>query len=342
MADGDKAIVIGIGRYPTFGADGRTPNDLDGAVPDAVDMADWLVTHAKATVTLVTSKGGHGEAWTTAELRPTETDVKRSFRPYLESGGARVARRLYVYMAGHGFAPEPRSRCLILADALGTTDVPNFEAPAWIDWFAQQYHFDELVLWMDCCAIQTYEYAPGRPMMVRQAARAGAPAKVVMAFGSGAGRAAYEGPVGPNGEIRGLFTEKLLRGLKGAAADENGEVRTASLKRFLLNGSESLDEGPRQAEASGVTFPQEDDLLFAKVVGAQLPTYRIRALSDNGQALAEGLMIELLDGSLQVHATAPVVQGWLSFRLGIGLYKLRGPGISRFVEIGAATPTDIG
>jgi uncharacterized caspase-like protein len=194
----DKAIVIGIGSYPTFGPDGASPNNLLGAVADANAMAQWLAHNAGADVHLMTSDGQNGSPWMISNIRPVQGDVDGAFVPFATSTSPKVANRLYVYMAGHGLAPEPRSRCLILADAKGTAWVPNVEAPAWIDWLSNQTHFDELVLWMDCCATQALEYARGRPSgLPNIAARAPPPAKVFMAFGSGFGRMTYEGPIGP-------------------------------------------------------------------------------------------------------------------------------------------------
>ena len=280
MPVADKAIVVGVGRYPTFGADCRSANDLQGPVADAVAVADWLVGTAKAEVTQILSTGGPGEPWQVTDRRPNVSDVEAAFDPFLATQ-QNVATRLYVYMAGHGLAPDPRSRCLILADALGAKRVPNIEAPAWIDWFANQYQFDELVLWMDCCATQALDYARGRPALPQTIARADGtpPAKVFMAFGSAVGRNSYEGPIGPGGEIRGLFTERLLRGLRGQAANQAGEVRTASLVSFLYNGSSATSAEVRSNTTPQPMILQADDMLFARVA---LHAYVIAARADDG------------------------------------------------------------
>ncbi|HEX8262218.1 MAG TPA: hypothetical protein VF547_05030, partial [Allosphingosinicella sp.] len=60
----DRAIVVGIGRYPRFGPNGTGPNDLLGPVADAREVADWLVNTARATVTLITSDGDGSQNWT--------------------------------------------------------------------------------------------------------------------------------------------------------------------------------------------------------------------------------------------------------------------------------------
>ncbi|MCQ4163889.1 caspase family protein [Tahibacter harae] len=334
----DQAIVIGIGSYPNFGADGSSPNDLAGAVQDAEDVADWLVKVGQADVTLITSTGVNGAPWAVTNLhtaRPVVSDVDAAFIPYVKSAAPKVANRLYVYAAGHGLAPDPRSRCLILADAAGVRWVPNLEVPAWIDWFANQTHFDELVLWMDCCGTQALEYNRTRPAgLANTAERPPPPARVFTAFASGYGRKAYEGAVGPGGAVRGLFTRRLLNGLNGAAANLQGEVRSGSLANFLRNGA--LDGAAGESQFAMV--PQEDDMLFAI---RPHPIYRVRARRKDGTLAPDGTVLTLTSPPGPLQKTAPVIQGWVSFDLGVGLYKLGGDGVDRLFEIGALTPRDI-
>jgi hypothetical protein len=337
----DKAIVVGIGSYPKFGADGISPNDLPGAIADADAVADWLAHTAHAQVTKITSVGRNGVPWNVTSVRPVDWDVKEEFRPFVTSDAPKVADRLYVYMAGHGLAPDARSRCLILANAEGIRWVPNIEAPAWIDWFANQTHFDELVLWMDCCGTQALEYSPGRPFeLPNTASRTPPPAKVFMAFGSGMGRSSYEGPIGPGGTTRGLFTARLLTGLKGAAADQTGQVRSESLANYLLNGAPIATDGaaPRVNNTQMPVIPQRDDMLFATQV---LPTYRIRPRTDGGGLLVDGTQVTITSPPGPFSQTTTVASGWVTFPLGVGLYKLAAPGFTRYVEIGASTPNDI-
>jgi hypothetical protein len=333
----DQAIVVGIGRYPNFGADGKSPNDLPGAVEDAEAVADWLLNVANADVTLITSTGINRAPWMVTNLianRPVTSDLDAAFLPFVTSVAPRVADRLYVYTAGHGLAPDARSRCLITADAKGIGWVPNLEIPAWIDWFANQRHFDELVLWMDCCGTQALEYSRTKPSgLSNTASRTPPPAKVFMAFASGFGRNSYEGPIGENGKMRGLFTDRLLKGLKGAAAGPNGEVRSKSLANFLRNGP--LD-GPG-GEDQFATVPEEQDMLFAI---RPHPTYRIRPRRPDGSLAPEGTVLTLTSPPGPLTQTATVEQGWASFALGVGLYKLSGAGVERLIEIGATTPTD--
>ncbi|MGO7335688.1 hypothetical protein [Rhizobium leguminosarum] len=336
----DRAIVIGIGSYPAFGANGG-PNDLPGAVQDALDVTKWLRTQAQADVTLITSTEQSGQPWQVTNLlavRPVTSDVDSAFKPFVKSTGSKVANRLYVYTAGHGLAPDARSRCLIMADAEGVEWVPNLEIPAWIDWFANQRQFDELVLWMDCCGTQALEYTRNRPGgLPNTASRPPPPAKVFTAFASGFGRNSYEGPIGLDGQPRGLFTDRLLKGLGGAAADAKGEVRSRSLANFLRNGAaggQAVDASVEQF----ATVPQEDDMLFVR---RPYPTYRIRVRRSDGSVAPDGTIVTLTSPPDPASRSAPVTDGWVSFALGVGLYKLSGNGVVRLIDIGAVTPSDI-
>jgi len=332
----DRAIVIGIGRYPRFGPDGVTPNDLPGAVADAQDMAKWFQDTGVHT-TVITSAGRDGAVWNVDEIRPTRSDVEGLFTPFVASQMPRVANRLYVYMAGHGLAPDPRSRALILADAAGLAWVPSFEAPAWIDWFANQTHFDELVLWMDCCATQALEYTrTGAAGLPNLASRTLPPAKVFMAFASPYGRQAWEGPIGPDGAVRGVFTNRLLRGLRGAAANAIGEVRSDSLANFLRNGRVEGLGG--RAVVQDAIVPQSDDMLLAV---CPPPTYRIRLAAANGTAPPDGALATISGQSGAGVLSAEVQGGWVSAALGVGIYKVTAQGVTRLIEIAASTPSDI-
>ena len=334
----DQAVVIGIGDYPKFGADGNSPNNLPGALNDATAMADWFLNTAQANVRLITSTGVDGQPWQVTNLapaRPVTSDLDLAFVPFVRANPPQIGNRLYVYAAGHGLAPNPRSRSLITADATGTTWVPNLEIPAWIDWFANQLQFNELVLWMDCCGTQALEYASAKPAgLSNTAARPPPPAKVFMAFASGFGRSAYEAPVGADGKARGLFTSRLINGLKGAAADANGEVRSSSLANYLRNGA----SGPATVNDQPAIVPQQDDMLFA---AKPAPRYEIRATRPDGSLVPDGTSVTLTNPPGPSQSLALVKEGWVHFNLGVGLYKLSGGGLDRLIEIGAATPTQI-
>jgi hypothetical protein len=345
----DRAIVVGISSYPQFGLDGTSSNDLQGPVKDANAMADWLVNEANAHVTLITSTGrGGGQAWTVSDRppRPNSQDITDGFVEYIrESLGkstARLGKRLYVYMAGHGFSPQPRHLALITADALSDVSIPNVQATSWIDWFADQLYFDECVLWMDCCATRTFGYEVGKPLMKQGATRQDGRAKVFMGFAAGPSLSAFEGPIPPAGEIRGLFTDKLLRGLKGAAAGASGTVRTSDLVAYMKNQKALVGDQPVSGGAASLpvpepVFPETAELVLAE--GIDLPSYDLRI------ALADGTSIKIVEykaGQQQLVNEGPIVNGVVRVRLGLGLYKAIASGMpDKLFEIASGTTGEV-
>ncbi|MCK1412527.1 caspase family protein [Bradyrhizobium sp. CW4] len=333
--DTDRALVVGIERYPSLGL-----NPLKGPVGDAGRMADWLVNSAKARVTLITSDGSPESPWTVADLRPTMQDVTDSFVGYLrESNGRptrRLARRLYVYMAGHGFMPEPRNLAIIAADALGDQYIPNVQATSWVDWFADQLYFDEYVLFMDCCTTRTFLYNGGKPLMKKTAERQDGRGKVVMAFAAGSDVETFEGPLA-DGRIGGFFTDKLLRGLKGAAAHGDGVVRTSGLISYFRNSLGVVGDGAvadaGSEHAVDPMFPERAELEFARV---ELPKYVFRA------PLADDVLLQIFDTENRLIASGQIAQGAVTLPIGLGIYRARGPdGLSKVFEIASGTTGEV-
>ena len=346
----DRAIIVGIANYPRFGLNGATSNDLQGPVKDAIAVADWLVNKANAHVTLITSTGRDGRppssscpaaAWNVIDRRPNSQDVRDGLVSYIETALnqpiSRLGRRLYIYMAGHGFTPEPLHLSIITADAVGDVSIPNVQATSWIDWFADQLYFDELVLWMDCCATRTFSYDGGKPLLRKVATRQNGRAKVFMAFAAGPSLPAFEGPVGPNGEIRGLFTDRLLRGLNGAAVGADGVVRTSDLVGFLRNRNAPGAEGdPGPSSLAAPVFPYTDEMELAR---APLPVYVFRTTLPDGEILK---INEYRGGAERQLSEAPVQGGTAQFALARGLYKAVSEHLgAKLFEIGAGTGSEV-
>lgn len=353
----DRAIVVGVARYPQFGLDGVSSNDLKGPVNDAKEVANWLEKEAKAHVTLITSNGHDhipesthcpASVWTVTDRRPNEQDLKTEFESYLSESlikrTSRLGKRLYIYMAGHGFMPEPRHLALITANALADRYVPNIQATSWIDWFAEQLYFDELVLWMDCCAIRTFSYEGGKPLMKKEATRQDGRAKVFTAFAAGPALATFEGPIGPEGEVRGLFTDRLLRGLKGAAADSSGIVHTSDLIAYLKNQKALVGDTPVSNLPTGHSevptppdpvFPEADELVLARI---ELPSYNLKFALPDG---ARVKIVEYRQGVERVVSEQSIARGIASVRLSRGIFKAIGPGVEKLFEIGSGTVTEV-
>ena len=319
----DRAIVIGIGNYRRYGPQ-LTANDLSGPVADASEIADWLVKEAKAKVTLITSNGIRGRKWRISNMRPQVDDMEEplnelaveSLTRVAEGKPSRIARRLYIYVAGHGFMPEADHVALVAADSIDRNYVRSIEMTAWAYWFAEQYHFDELVLWMDCCADRNFYQKASGPLLERSAPRSGR-AKMFVAYAAKPNQAAYEGPVGPNGEIRGIFTAKLLAALKGAKPDSQGRINSQSLKSYLeASGLAGGTESEVKAEHK---VAQADPMLFGRVK-IDTPFYDVLL------PLADGTEVLVTDGSHNEITTETVADGRIAVALIPGLYKVAAAG----------------
>jgi hypothetical protein len=339
-AEADRAIVIGIGNYQRFGPQ-QSANDLSGPVADATDVAHWLAKKAKANVTLLTSNGRKGEKWKVTEMRPMAQDVEaplndlvvESITRVAAGKPSRIARRLYIYVAGHGFMPEADHVALVTAESMERDFVRSVEMTVWADWFADQYHFDELVLWMDCCADRDFYQKGLAPIYPRSAPRPGR-AKMFVAYAAKPNQAAYEGPIGPKGEIRGLFTAKLLKALDGAGADSQGRITSLGIKGYL-EGNGLIGEGASDSVKAEHYVPKFDPILFAKVP-VTTPKYNLLV------PVADGETVVVSYGA-DVELTSEIVaDGRIAVALTAGLYKATGPGgYRKLFEIAAGSPTDV-
>lgn len=334
MADNDQAIVVGIGRYPRFKGD-----PLPGAITDANMMADWLAHSAMANVTLITSEGLSAqtgkETYKITDLRPHRSDIDIGFSGYTTNGNGRQGRRLYIYLAGHGFMPDYKSLALITAEASGDKFLPNIDGPGWAMWFADQLYFDEIVLWMDCCATRAYRYELGAPTVDSAAGRQNGRAKLFCGFAAQPSQKSFEGPYGKNGETMGLFTAQLLRGLEGAAADAQNNVTSESLKKFMKT---TLGAGTDGGTPAGSTvrqppeFPFDDDMVFAQ---AQVPTYSLFVPVPDGEE------IELFDGRLKSLGKFNASRGRIEAKLHTGLFKVVSGSFSRHFAIAAGATSNV-
>ena len=241
----DFAVVVGLNSYPAF-------EPLAGAEGDITDFAAWLREVGVPAANLSVVLGSEYDGVQTAEGgRPNVSDIERHFRALLQRGrvSGRLGRRLYIVLAGHGFAPDIDSAALLTAEA--TVEELGYHIPGRevANAMARSGSFDEVVLIMDCCR----DAVPGiaaRPLFwsighaevdhVRQAACFAGP------FGAGSS----EGFIDEVQGFRGLFSRAVLKGLKGWAAATNGSVTVTSLRDFVeyylpTIGGTSGFKGPR-------------------------------------------------------------------------------------------------
>lgn len=235
MAKDDYAIVVGISKYPGLGAPPAEPADLQASEIDAREVYAWLIDPAGGAVPtnnirLICTSDFAGQSG-----EPERGRIRQAFSWLLTqvntgSGG----RRLYVYMSGHGFSPSRYRGALYVANAT-PNDPLNTNTSGWLEWFQDNGYFKEFVLWMDCCMDRQFSvpvdtvfqstgtFQPAGPTFIGFAATR--PLKTV------------ERPIADDGgNVHGIFTWTLLKGLKGGAVDADSKITARSLGDYLING----------------------------------------------------------------------------------------------------------
>lgn len=263
MAADDHALVVGINLYPALG-------DLGGAENDARAFAAWLA-HPRggnvpnANISLIVSSD-HAQPGTHLDARPQIADIERVFDSYFLRGmdAGRAGRRLYLYFAGHGFAPDLEDAALFMANAAKGMTGYHVTGRPYANWFRKAGYYDEVVLFMDCCR-DVYKRARPR-MPPYEDITATNPGERFFAFATKWSRKAREGPWGYDATTRGIFTLTLLEALRnGAPRDANGQVRANDLEAYVINEirrkAQQL-EGGAALDDPEFDFNHTVDLLF--------------------------------------------------------------------------------
>ncbi len=261
MAANDHAVLVGISRYPRLG-------DLHGTENDAMGFRDWLISSAGGAVppdqvSLIRSSDYEYQN-DPLRAQPTTETVDLAFERLIDLGrreGGRVGRRLYIYLAGHGFAPSVEDVALLMANADRRRMGHHISGRPYASWFRTAALFEEIVLLMDCCR-RSYPLAPlRRPPwgMIRKPS--GANVRYFYAFATQWSCRTREETAGAGAPIQGLFTQTLLAGLYGGARDEHGNVTAASLEAFVQSRLPRLAQ-PNEAPTPKFEYDRTQNIVF--------------------------------------------------------------------------------
>ncbi len=318
MSADDRAIVVGIARYPAL-------TELHGPENDAVAFASWL-TDARggqvpaARVTQILS------SQFPAAKDPTTAIIDAAFEQIIDDAdqnGGRAGRRLYLFFAGHGIAPSVDESALLMANAARGMSGHHIPGRLYCNWFRTAALFDEVVLLMDCCRdVRTAAPVHAPPWEPRIGVT---PSRLFLGFAAEMGSASRERPSQNDAnKVRGRFTEAVVAGLR-SAIDAGGEVTNVTLPGFVF--SALLDEAERNNESPLVRqepkFQASDPIVFAKV-GAPC-TLTVTFAGDRPDLLS-GDFSQVLQ---PVEKTATTAQ----WQLKPGLYLLRRGGETKPVTL---------
>jgi hypothetical protein len=239
MAHDDWAIVVGVQHYPGI-------VDLQGPENDARAFYEWVTSPAGGNVRrrrakLILSSDFGPPFPMPAVAQPTKEAVEKCFlnlrRQALQSGN-RVGRRLYIYLAGHGFAPDVDQAALLMANATRSQADLHIYGTYVANWFFKRGCFDEIFLLMDCCR-EFYDQVRLNNCLFPSETESARFGKIrrFYAYAAGFGLLARERAVTNGGPVRGVFTLALLEGLRGAACEPNsdGQITADSLAAYLYN-----------------------------------------------------------------------------------------------------------
>jgi hypothetical protein len=347
------AIVVGLARYPGLAEPPDPPADLEGPEHDADAIADWLTSTtggdvAPANVKIIKSSD-FPQAAAAGDAKPALDDIQRAFARLDDSAtdneqqrrGRKVGRRLYVYMAGHGFSPRRNHGCLFVSNATPRMGFHIYPS-SWLEWFQDAAYFDEFVLWMDCC-MNRMTTMPLLPAPALPLARPSPAGPTFIAFAAQRPLKAVEREFEDDpGKVHGVFTWTLLQGLKGAAADAYGMVTGRSLADWLRNAQRQkmakadLDD-PDVAEEPEIAR-EDSGVVFGR--GVAPPQYPVRL--SFAPAVA-GQRARLWSGRPPRSEPVPINGGTADIALSPGLYVVDIPGsVRQGFEVTGARSADIG
>jgi hypothetical protein len=249
----DHALIVGISRYVGLpAADGKKPSVLEGPVSDAKAIFAWLVDPSGGGLNETNIEIIHSDQFPPADdpaiAAPAYNAVREGLSRLITKTKNNRARRLYIYMSGHGFAPQADRGALLTAEC-DDPSLPNIYASEWLDRLRGLACFEEFVLWMDCCFENT-DSIPFEAPPVRKPPLAGPSGLRFIGLAAQTGMRALECAIEEDGNrVHGVFTWTLLSGLRGGASRDpaTGQITGEGLRDYLLAAMKTFIPAARLA-----------------------------------------------------------------------------------------------
>jgi len=253
--------------------------------------------------------------------------------------GLQVGRRLYIYMAGHGFAPRDDQTALLMANATRDRTGPVYHilGQYTADWFFKAKYFEEVILLMDCCR-ELYPVM-GLNMSFKELLAEGAVDKVKRFYGYATKWSRLSREKNINGVRRGIFTTTLIKALEGGAVDpDTGELTARSLSDYLYTNMETfLDDAEKKKDE----IPKEPEIDYYPKKGKgfvllknPIPSFQVTL---KVPAAAVGQPAQILDGAkdyAKVEATPAVTNPWVvKLQRGKYLAQVMSAGLQKIIVV---------
>ena len=331
-APDDHAIVVGINHYrPGFPA-------LQGCINDAELFREWLVSplggglnpaNVQPLLSQQPADPDDDAAW--QPVRDTIYTRLRRFRNRFTATGQRVGRRLYLFYAGHGVAwpNRPFDSGLVLSNSELPEPLYAIPGRQIIEAMQRDRTFEELVVFMDCCAevrgtgsvdAQTLDLRadPDYPLGANNFCGRAA------GWNASTGERMLDHPRGAGRDplLQGVFTHALLTVLWRTAAGV--EVRSDELGGHVIAEAEALDPCEERRPRF---YPSEEHA--APIVFAARTAQPVDMANADGEVTvvlsdpARGLAVIGGDAQTVVLNRPGPVRAEQSIRLAPGIYEFR-------------------
>jgi Flp pilus assembly protein TadD len=272
------ALVIGIDQY-----NDTQINRLDGAANDAKAIAEALVEYSgfpQDQVILLTN--GQPQ-----NLQPTKNSILRKLSNLTRDGVPKDGL-LLVFFAGHGIEKEGHA-FLLPTDAEVSNDVNLLQETAIpverVNAMIRQSGIQQIILILDACrnnpevgrGDESQKLSKTYTKNFDFETKNSEISAFATLYASELGQTAYE----YKEKKHGYFTWALIEGIKGGAANEQGEVTLSNLRKYLQETvpkrvSLDLGAGKRQRPFAEIKGFKAEDLVFAWVKPREVKTAEVK------------------------------------------------------------------
>lgn len=294
MSASDHALVVGIDGYSKL-------QGLQGAEADARAVEAWLVDRnggnlPAANVTTILSAAYPAPNHPT-RARPMVDDIRSELERLIDDAQQqrRPWRRLYLYLAGHGFGPSIDETALLMANASLLT-LHHIPGVRYANYFRETTVFSEIVLMMDCCR-DHYQRPPLVDIGLPPLPPRDGEAPYFFAFATKWTLGTREG-TDATGQVRGHFTRALIEALDEPEASSTSVCQYIEGRLPELAGrrgyyppefrhGETISFGPRARSSAGEP-PCQVNVLFTPPTRAAT----LRVLNSDEQIIAQTAMTD--------------------------------------------------
>ena len=239
--DLDYAVVIGIEHYKDI------LQPLGGPHTDTKDFVKWLIDSAggnlpyqdntwSADPTNISPSNNILMLLSTSQYTPIKDDVDDWMDNMMNDFQTRNirGRRLYFYFSGHGIGNSQMNSAMLFPKWTYSNRNYALSSEKYLLELVNRGAFEEIFFFMDCCR-NRIAGVQGLPPSWAAALPANNNPEYLLYYASEFDAPAFEAQINKLDNLlpRGLFTEVLLNGLKGGAANKDGLLRITDLIKYV-------------------------------------------------------------------------------------------------------------